>query len=453
MNLSINMPSRFSSQAEGSSRFLLPMSISDSDSDDENETYDKTDLEKMFKGRIKAEHIFNTYENLSKFRFNYIGDDYDKIRGNDSNAGASMVKKIKEIKSKINMFETRSAKSLNNEKILSDGTVISKKDIKTLYENDDFIIKSPSYSYIDAQDTFYKIYAIKLQGFEIEKQTENMDKQLLLFLAVVNELMKEEFIYHQKTYGLVQNYNTIEKMTGYIKDNSNEGCGKIRFESSGLLKESCNQLVKSIAESENKMDNYTVVIPEIYETNMNEDGFYYDESHIYYYMRMSKVPNTRTTRIQTIEECQDIKPLISVIDGFLIMNGISHNDYSTKGNVFVDVNGKNIYIIDFGTSGDYVYNAGATVNLSNHINSLNITCDKRKSNQKSSKRKSDQKISKRKSNENSSKKYKGVNTPTIYSRSRKTRPTTMRSNRSITKIGNKLKLGRIKRYTRRFKSV
>lgn len=336
---------------------------------DDDYDYTENEINKMFNGRIKPKNIFETYTSLStnKFKFNDIDEKAD------SHANREMVEKIKDIRSRIEKFEEEEADDPNRG--------LTKKDTKILYEVKGSIIESPSYSYVDDDDKFYKIYAISLQRFEIE-QVENMGKELLLFLAVVNELMREESIYHQKTYELVKRYNTIEKMITYIKDNEKYGSSnKVRFEKVGSLKKSCEELVKRIVKSEiememeMEMENYKVIIPKIYETNMNEDGFYYDKNRIYYYMRMSKVPNTDTTKIQSIKECYQIKPMISVIDIFLIMNGISHNDYSTKGNVFADVPNKYIYIIDFGSSGDYVYNAGANVNLGTNVNSLNITCD------------------------------------------------------------------------------
>jgi hypothetical protein len=381
MNLSINTPSRFLLDVQtdhpasfnpfGSSKFLLPNSMTvNDDDDDEEEDYTRAEITQLFKERLKAEHIFKTYQDLStKFKFNNIDEKIGYGNGNGNNTDADMVEKIKGIRDRVVMFE-------------SDGSSggLNKKNTKTLYETKDFIIESPSYSYIDDKDTFYKIYAINLQRFEIDKDAGNMDKRLLLFLAVVHELMREEFIYHQKTYELVQQNDTIEKMATYIKDHDKDGCNNIRFGDDGILKTSCENVLKRITQqskSKSKMGNYKVVIPEIYETNMNETGFYYDKARIYYYMRMSKVPNTHTTRLQSIEDCHQIKPLLPIIDSFLILNGISHNDYSTKGNVFVDVKGKKLYIIDFGTSGDYVYNAGAKVHLSTNINSLNITCDKK----------------------------------------------------------------------------
>lgn len=321
--------------------------------DDEYDEYYIGHINKMFRGRIKAENIFNTYTEISngKFNFNYLDD--------PKNKKSEIVDKVLHIREKINAGK------------------ITMKATKTLYEIDDVVIDSPSYSYIEEKDDkkFCKIYAINLRRLEIEKDDPgNMDKKLLLFLAVVNELMKIEFNYHEKTHALVQSFDTIEKMIGYIKKNAEEGCGKIRFEAD-TLKASCDKLVETLSDEKKEgMVNYKIKVPEIYDTNMNENGFYYDKSHIYYYMCMETVPDTRNTALQSIEECESVKPLISVIDSFLIMNGISHNDYSTKGNVFVDVKNMIIYIIDFGTSGDYVYNAGSVVNLSSDINSLNIIC-------------------------------------------------------------------------------
>jgi len=357
------------------SRLKLTVSMDD-ENKDEDEVEEASDsnqysLEKMknvFKRLIKPDNIFSTYKSLEtqdgKFKFFNLETHSDNP--------SPILKKIKEIREKIIQYNSSSRES-----------GLNKKDTKTIYSSDEyeFAVNTPSYSYVEQEEkeseSFYKIYAINTGAFDEDDLTVTTDKNCLVFLSVINELMNGELNYHKKSYDIVSRYNTIDKMINFIKSNGQPPT-PIRFD--GDLKQSFEQTklkIKSLPKSSSsKYVDYKVIIPEIRETNMDLKEFYYDKSRIYYYVKMSKVPNTDRTKIQSIKKCKELKPLISVIDTFLISNGISHNDYSTKGNVFVDVDNKYIYIIDFGTAGDLVYNAGAKANVSSNINSLNIDCDK-----------------------------------------------------------------------------
>ena len=355
------------------------------------------------KERLSPSNIFKTYDEIlnpspdSKFKFNYIGDTQEQ--------GGDMFEKMKEIRNKIINFDGNQ----NTKVKLHDGTVMHKKDRKKLYEigkdipivehattstsmkrqnvNHTISIDSPSYIYVDSSNNLYKIYAISLIQFDGDGSFKHLmyNKEFLLFLATVKELMSLEYRYHKQAYELVKENDTTRKMVSYIKNemvkDSSSRKSKITF-SHDKLKESYEAILKKINETVTT-ERYNVIIPELYDTNMDRKEFYYDKDSIYYFMKMTRVPNTNTTKLQSIKECMQIKPLISVIDAYLIMNGLSHNDYYTKGNVFVDVKNKNIYIIDFGAAGDYVFNSALNVILSNNINSLNITCDNQSSKIKS----------------------------------------------------------------------
>jgi len=329
-------------------------SISLNESDDDDDNYKEINFGDIFKHRIKSDDIKKTYDSLTTYdsstTFKFVNIDDDKAQ------------KLIDIRNKINKNE------------------LNKKDKKTLYEtdvhNDTILIETPTYSELDMDKQKYtKIYTINKPDWVLQniENIENDDVELL-FLSILHNLMKYEYDYQQKAYDLLQNNNTIDGMIKFIKDTKDVKCNIVGEEQ---LITSCNEQIKNIKnmKEEYKTNDYKVIVPKIYESNMNDTTFFYDNEFIYYFMTMDMVDTTNM--LQNLNDCENIKKMVSVIDTYFMINGISHNDFSTKGNVFVNEKDNIIYIIDFGVAGNYVYNASKNTNLSPNINSLNITCTKK----------------------------------------------------------------------------
>ena len=113
-------------------------SIDNDEDDTGHEQYTEKEIKEMFKGRIIPENIFKTYKTLSGFKFNDIEVDKDD---DETSGGNKIIEKINYIKDRIEMVDAGDKTS-----------GLSKKNNKTLYEIADFVIESPSYSYVDDKD-------------------------------------------------------------------------------------------------------------------------------------------------------------------------------------------------------------------------------------------------------------------------------------------------------------
>ena len=253
------------------------------------------------------------------------------------------------------------------------------KHLKKMYEitnnggESQFVIRSSTYSYIDG-DKYTKMYNV-ISNYDLS-DLRNLDNNSKLFYSVLYFLMNNEYEYHKKAYDLLKETNTINGMIKNIKNTKIENCD-ITITGEPEHVKSCNDQFDKIKKMEfvSDDDNYTVVVPEIYDSNMTDKTFYIDnDSSIYYYITMNKIKTVNeNNRLQNVKNCINLKKIIPIIDIFFMIHGISHNDLATKGNVFVDEENKIIYIIDFGGASNYVYNTNEYFQSPN-IASLMFEC-------------------------------------------------------------------------------
>jgi hypothetical protein len=329
----------------------------------------------------------NNYEDDDNFD-NYLKNVIikDTLKGKQS-----IIKEI--INSIENEFKIVNINEKKDEKIEIINNVINNinddniKHLKKMYEitnnggESQFVIRSSTYSHIDG-DKYTKMYNV-ISNYDLS-DLRNLDNNSKLFYSVLYFLMNNEYEYHKKAYDLLKETNTINGMIENIKNTKIENCD-ITITGEPEYVDSCNKQFDKIKKMEfvsdddkfvSDDDNYTVVVPEIYDSNMTDKTFYIDNDNggIYYYITMNKIKTVNENNmLQNVKNCINLKKIIPIIDTFFMIHGISHNDLATKGNVFVDEEKKIIYIIDFGAASNYVYNANEYFQSPN-ITSLIFKC-------------------------------------------------------------------------------